>query len=58
MARLESRMDLNLFRVLAAIYGQGGISEAARHLHLRHPAVSHALRRLRTHLAEPAVSTE
>ena len=53
MARLESRMDLNLFRVLAAIYGQGGISEAARHLHLSQPAVSHALRRLRTQFDDP-----
>ncbi len=42
-----SRLDLNLFRVLDAVYAQGGISAAARHLHLSQSAVSHALARLR-----------
>lgn len=41
------RIDLNLFRVLDAIHTQGGISGAARALHLSQPAISHALRRLR-----------
>lgn len=53
MARIDPRMDLNLYRVLSAIYAQGGISEAARALHLSQPAISHALRRLRTHLDDP-----
>ncbi len=43
----SSRMDLNLFRVLLAIHEHGGISPAARQLHLSQPAVSHALARLR-----------
>ncbi len=42
-----SRIDLNLFRVMDAVYEHGGISGAARHLHLSQPAVSHALARLR-----------
>jgi DNA-binding transcriptional LysR family regulator len=44
---LPVRLDLNLFRVLEAIHTQGGISGAARSLHVSQPAVSHALRRLR-----------
>lgn len=46
-SRLPARLDLNLFRVLDAISTQGGISGAARSLHVSQPAVSHALRRLR-----------
>lgn len=42
-------MDLNLFKVLLAIHEHGGISPAARQLHLSQPAVSHALARLRRH---------
>ncbi|WP_267224932.1 LysR family transcriptional regulator [Dyella silvae] len=49
----DSRIDLNLFRVLDAIYTQGGVSAAARVLHLTQPAVTHALRRLRDHLGDP-----
>lgn len=47
-----SRLDLNLFRVLDAIVTQGGISGAARALHVSQPAVSHALRRLREALGD------
>jgi DNA-binding transcriptional LysR family regulator len=47
------RIDLNLFRVLDAIYTQGGVSAAARTLHLTQPAVTHALGRLRDHLGDP-----
>jgi DNA-binding transcriptional LysR family regulator len=47
MALPSSRLDLNLFRVMDAVYEHGGISGAARHLHLSQPAVSHALARLR-----------
>lgn len=47
MAIPVSRVDLNLFRVMDAVYVHGGISGAARYLHLSQPAVSHALARLR-----------
>lgn len=49
----DSRIDLNLFRVLDAIYTQGGVSAAARVLHLTQPAVTHALGRLRDQLGDP-----
>lgn len=48
-----SRVDLNLFRVMDAVYEHGGISGAARHLHLSQPAVSHALARLRRLWGDP-----
>lgn len=48
-----SRLDLNLFRVMDAVYAHGGISGAARHLHLSQPAVSHALARLRRLWGDP-----
>ena len=38
MNRPDLRMDLNLFRVLDAIHTHGGISAAARALHLTQPA--------------------
>lgn len=41
------RVDLNLYRVLEAIYREGSISRAAQLLNLTQPAVSHALARLR-----------
>jgi len=53
MTRPDLRMDLNLFRVLDAIYTQGGISAAARVLHLTQPAISHSLNRLRELFADP-----
>lgn len=53
MERSDSRLDLNLFRVLDAIYSQGGVSAAARVLHLTQPAVTHALQRLRHQLGDP-----
>lgn len=49
----DTRIDLNLFRVLDAIYTHGGVSAAARALHLTQPAVTHALGRLRAHLDDP-----
>ncbi|MCM2495184.1 LysR family transcriptional regulator [Burkholderia glumae] len=49
----DLRLDLNLFRVLDAIYVHGGISAAARALHLTQPAVTHALNRLRSHFGDP-----
>ena len=48
-----ARVDLNLFRVLDAVHEHGGISGAARHLHLSQPAVSHALARLRRIWGDP-----
>lgn len=53
MAIPVSRVDLNLFRVMDAVYTHGGISGAARHLHLSQPAVSHALARLRRLWGDP-----
>ncbi|MBI2734342.1 MAG: LysR family transcriptional regulator [Aquabacterium sp.] len=53
MALPASRIDLNLFRVMVAVYEHGGISGAARHLHLSQPAVSHALTRLRRAWGDP-----
>jgi len=53
MDRADSRIDLNLFRVLDAIYTHGGVSAAARVLHLTQPAVTHSLKRLRLHLGDP-----
>nr|WP_155453028.1 LysR family transcriptional regulator [Massilia eburnea] len=50
---MDARIDLNLFRVLDAIYQQGGITAAARSLHLTQPAVTHALNRLREHFGDP-----
>ncbi len=37
-----SRVDLNLFVVMEAIYAEGGITAASRRLNLSQPAVSHA----------------
>jgi len=53
MDRSDTRIDLNLFHVLDAIYTHGGVSAAARVLHLTQPAVTHALKRLRDHLGDP-----
>ena len=53
MERTDNRIDLNLFRVLDAIYSHGGVSAAARVLHLTQPAVTHALQRLRDQLGDP-----
>lgn len=42
-----TRIDLNLLTTFEAIYSHGGVTAAARHLHLSQSAVSHALGRLR-----------
>ncbi|MGB0268030.1 MAG: LysR family transcriptional regulator, partial [Pseudomonadales bacterium] len=39
-------MDLNLYRVLDAIYAEGSLTKAGRRLGLSQPATSHALARL------------
>jgi DNA-binding transcriptional LysR family regulator len=53
ISRPDLRMDLNLFRVLDAIYVHGGISAAARALHLTQPAITHSLNRLRELFGDP-----
>ena len=53
VTQTDSRIDLNLFRVLEAIDTHGGISAAARALHVTQPAVTHALNRLREAIGDP-----
>jgi DNA-binding transcriptional LysR family regulator len=53
MNRPDPRVNLNLFRVLDAIYTHGGISAAARALHLTQPAITHSLNRLRELFGDP-----
>ncbi|HKM49398.1 MAG TPA: LysR family transcriptional regulator [Terriglobales bacterium] len=48
-----SRVDLNLFVVLEAIYREGNITRAGQQLNLTQPAISHALKRLRDLLQDP-----
>jgi DNA-binding transcriptional LysR family regulator len=48
-----SRIDLNLFVVLEAIFTEGSITQASKSLNLTQPAVSHALARLRQLLNDP-----
>ena len=48
-----SRIDLNLFVVLDAIYREGNITSASQALKLSQPALSHALGRLRELLKDP-----
>ncbi|MDF2605325.1 LysR family transcriptional regulator [Sphingomonas sp.] len=47
MTRPISRIDLNLLGVFEAIYSRGGVTAAARHLHLTQSAISHSLAKLR-----------
>lgn len=42
------QLDLNLLRVLCAVYRCGSVTEAGRQLALSQPATSKALARLRT----------
>ncbi len=46
-------LDLNLLKVFDAIYRLRNLTDVARHVHVTQPAVSHALRRLRTTLGDP-----
>jgi len=46
-------LDLNLLRVLHAVYAERSVTAAAQILHLSQPAVSHALRRLREATGDP-----
>lgn len=45
--------DLKLFVIFEAIYTNGGVSTAAKHLSLSQPAVSHALKKLRDVVNDP-----
>lgn len=47
------KIDLNLFRVLDAVYGERNLTRAADTLHLTQPAISNALARLRSALDDP-----
>lgn len=47
------QIDLNLLVVLDAICTEGGITAAAKKLHLTQPAISHALGRLRDVFGDP-----
>jgi DNA-binding transcriptional LysR family regulator len=48
-----NQIDLNLLVVLDAICSEGGITPAAKKLHLTQPAISHALGRLRDVFGDP-----
>ncbi|WP_166424278.1 LysR family transcriptional regulator [Paraglaciecola sp. 20A4] len=50
---LHSKIDLNLFLILVAVYREGSITAAGKRLHLSQPAVSHALSRLRDKYQDP-----
>lgn len=49
------RIDLNLLVVLEAIVAEGGVTRAARRLHLSQSAMSHALARLREAFGDPVL---
>ena len=53
MSQPDSRVDMNLFRILDAVYTHDGISGAARALHLTQPAITHSLNKLRELLNDP-----
>lgn len=48
-----SKVDLNLFIVLEAIYAEGSITRASQKMNLTQPAISHALNRLRQMFGDP-----
>ena len=50
---LTNRFDLNLLTAFEAIYTRGSVSQAARHLNLSQPTISHALSRLRGAFSDP-----
>jgi DNA-binding transcriptional LysR family regulator len=47
------RFDVNLLKVLESIYANGGITGAAKALHLTQPAITHSLNRLREIFDDP-----
>lgn len=46
---MELGLDLNLLRTFVVVYRARSITGAAKELHVSQPAVSHSLKRLRTH---------
>ena len=52
MASNFRQLDLNLLRVLCAVYRTGSVTEAGRQLALSQPATSNALARLRGHFGD------
>ncbi len=50
---MNSRVDLNLFKVFNAIYSEGNLTRASEVLHLTQPAVSHSLAKLRDAFEDP-----
>lgn len=48
--RLDPKLDLNLLRLLVALFETGSVTEAGRRLALSQPAASNALARLRSQL--------
>ena len=52
MASNFRQLDLNLLRVLCAVYRTGSVTEAGRQLALSQPATSNALARLRSHFGD------
>lgn len=50
---MKIELDLNLLPVLEALITEASVSGAAEHLDITQSAVSHALRRLRTHFNDP-----
>lgn len=55
---LLNQLDLNLLVVLEAIYTEGGVTQAAKKLHLTQPAISHSLGRLRVLFEDPLFERE
>lgn len=52
------QLDLNLLKIFEALYQERNMSRAAQRLHLTPSAVSHAIKRLRTQLADPLFSRQ
>lgn len=53
MNEINSKIDLNLLRVMLAVAKTGSVTVAAESMHLTQPAISHALNRLRDALGDP-----
>lgn len=51
--RMPATIDLNLLRTFVEVYRSGNLTLAAESLRVSQPAVSHALKRLRTHFDDP-----
>lgn len=52
------QLDLNLLKIFEALYQERNMSRAAQRLHLTPSAVSHAIKRLRSQLADPLFSRQ